>query len=325
MSGQESMLYLSAIDVANCLPPIQEQVSLAKQALSVLAVEDAEMPTKIGVYPRPGALLEAMPAWWRSRDVVGLKWVSAYPGNRALGRDQIQGLIVLNDPETGAPLCVMDAREITAARTAAVSAFAVQLFERSSTFRATALLGAGAQAKAHLLALIRLGLVHTVRIYDPHPDRATSLASWAQEAGLRAMPQVVSTVAEALDAAELVISCASLGPRRQALKADDVRAARLMVAIDDDVYLSSEIVAACSLFVVDDRRQFSAFRSRGDFAGFREPDASLGDFGSGYPEDRMATGLVVVSAIGVGIADLVFATAVLDRARSSGLGLLLPS
>jgi alanine dehydrogenase len=283
------------------------------------------MPPKVGVYPRPGALLEAMPAWWRSRDVVGVKWVSAYPGNRARGRDQVQGLIVLNDPKTGTPLCVMDARAITAARTAAASAFAVQLFGRSTPFTATALLGAGSQAKAHLSALIPLGVIDEVRIYDIHPDRATALASWAHENGLRAAPHAVSTVAEALHAAELIVSCASLGPQRQALKTDDVQAARLMVAIDDDMYVSSDVVAACALFVVDDIRQFNAFRARGEFPGFREPDASLGECVSGDRQDRPADGLVVVSAIGVGIADLVFAAAILDIARSSGRGRRLPS
>ena len=43
----------------------------------------------------------------------------------------INGLIVLNDAETGLPTWVMDAARITAVRTAAVSGVAMQLFRPS--------------------------------------------------------------------------------------------------------------------------------------------------------------------------------------------------
>jgi len=56
----------------------------------------------------------------------GMKWVSSYPGNRLRGLPNINGLIVLNDPETGLPLAVMDATWITAKRTGAATAIAAK-------------------------------------------------------------------------------------------------------------------------------------------------------------------------------------------------------
>lgn len=323
MPSVESILYLSVSDIGRCMPGIAAQLELVAQAFTLLAGDQVEMPPKIGVHPRPSALLEAMPAWLPSRGVVGLKWISGYPGNRARGRDQIQGLIVLNDPDTGTPLCVMDARQITAARTAAVSAYAVHLLLGSEPVRSVGLLGAGAQAKAHLAALGQLGIAGELRVYDAHQDRAKDLAAWAVENGLSRTAAGVATVSDAVGSSDLLLSCASLGAQRQVLGTRDVEGVRLIVAIDDDVYVSSEIVADCVLFTVDDRSQFAAFRSRGDFAGYRDPEASLAEVAAGLsvPTD----GLLVFTALGVGVADLVFAAAVLDAARVSGVGTRLPS
>ncbi len=55
-------------------------------------------------------------------DAAGVKWVSGYPGNQARGLPYINGLLILNDPETGMPLAVMDCVWITAMRTAAATA-----------------------------------------------------------------------------------------------------------------------------------------------------------------------------------------------------------
>src|SRR5688572_15536385 len=101
--------YLSAADVDRCLPDISARLDLAEQALRALATGTAEMPPKIGVHPRPGALLHAMPAWLRDSDLVGLKWIAAFPDNRSRGLPAISGLMVLNDAATGVPTWVMDA------------------------------------------------------------------------------------------------------------------------------------------------------------------------------------------------------------------------
>ncbi len=81
----------------------------------------------------------------RSR-VAGVKWVSAFPENRGRGLPTIAGLIVLNDPETGLPLAVMDAGWITAKRTAAASALAARHLARPDS-RILGILGCGVQGQ----------------------------------------------------------------------------------------------------------------------------------------------------------------------------------
>jgi hypothetical protein len=78
------------------------------------------------------------------------------------------------------------------------------------------------------------------------------------------------------------------------------------------------------LFLVDDRGQFQANRDAGQFDGYPDPTATIGEAvldGTIRP----ATGRVVVTHLGVGLADVVFADAIVRRATSAGLGTALPS
>jgi hypothetical protein len=52
-----------------------------------------------------------MPAWLREGDLVGLKWIAAFPRNKERGLAAINGLVVLNDADTG--LSVSARRSLT--------------------------------------------------------------------------------------------------------------------------------------------------------------------------------------------------------------------
>src|SRR3972149_621280 len=82
MTAPPPLRYLSAAELERCLPPVAERLDLAARALWAAGRGAAEMPPKIGVHPRPGALIHAMPAWLHETDVVGLKWIAAFPDNR---------------------------------------------------------------------------------------------------------------------------------------------------------------------------------------------------------------------------------------------------
>src|SRR3954470_10239964 len=91
-SMQEPILYLSADDVNAAMPPVAERLELAERTMTAL-VADVELPPKIGVHPRPaGSFAHAMPASLRpsaafpgSGDLLGIKWVTGFPENRAKG------------------------------------------------------------------------------------------------------------------------------------------------------------------------------------------------------------------------------------------------
>ena len=103
------------------LPPPREAIALVRDAMAALADGSAELPPKPAVHPRSDGFANAMPAYLRDGDLLGLKWVASYPGNAARGLPTVNGLVVLSNPETGMPAAVMGAAALTGARTAAVS------------------------------------------------------------------------------------------------------------------------------------------------------------------------------------------------------------
>jgi ornithine cyclodeaminase len=345
--------HLSATEVAAAMPPLTERLALAERTMLALG-SDSEMPPKIGVHPRqPGSLAQAMPALLHgdatdgSRDLIGAKWITGFPANPALGLPAYQALVVLNDSLSGDPIAVMDGGAITAQRTAAISGTAIRHFAArgaGDTPARVAILGAGAQARSHLPVIGYLLAGARVRITDTDTARAAALADEAADFEGIGSAEAVASVRDAVEGADVVVSVVSFGPDRQLLEPAWLGPAALFVAVDYDMQAPASL-AREAVFVVDDREQFLATRSGPTFAGYRDPDATLGemlrgeagrDTGSGGLAGRRAVtngdhgpragagGRVLVSHLGVGLADVVFAAAVLERAEQLGLGRLLP-
>lgn len=320
------------------MPPLTECLDLADRAMRALG-GDAEMPPKIGVHPRePGSLAHAMPALLRgdaadgSSDLIGAKWITGFPGNPAAGLPAYHALVLLNDPLTGEPTAVMDAATITARRTAAVSGIAIRRFMPRGTARGgapalVAVLGAGAQARSHVPVIGHLLPGAAVRITDVDRGRAEALAGEAATVNGIGAATAVGGVREAVEGAGLVVSVVSFGPDRQALDPDWLNPDTLFVAVDYDMQAPASL-AREAFFVVDERDQFLATRSGPTFAGYPDPDATIGELLRGEAVGPVggggAGGRVLVSHLGTGLVDVIFASAILRRAKRLGLGRILP-
>jgi ornithine cyclodeaminase/alanine dehydrogenase-like protein (mu-crystallin family) len=333
--------HLSAAEVAAAMPPLPERLDLAGRTLRALG-HDAELPPKIGVHPRQaGSLAHAMPALLRgqaadgSEDLIGAKWITGFPANPGLGLPTYHALVLLNDALTGEPLAVMDGGTITAQRTAAVSGVVIRHFLQGRSRAGggsrgwaprVALLGAGAQARSHLPVIGHLLPNAEVRIKDLDAARAGALASEAQSVEGIGAAASVAGVREAVDSADVVISLVSFGPDRQTLDPCWLKPDVLFIAVDYDMQAPADL-AREALFVVDERDQFLATRSASTFSGYPDPDATIGELLRGDATGAGAvrpTGRILVSHLGVGLADVVFASAILARAEQLGLGRLLP-
>jgi len=329
--------YLSAEDVIACMPPLDERLTLAERTMRAL-VADAELPPKIAVHPRPaGSFAHAMPAYLRgpagggevhgdaltAGDGLGMKWVTGFPDNGAAGLPAIAAIVVLNDPATGFALAILDGGPITAERTAAVSGVAIRAFARRVEGRPTrvAAIGAGTQARSHLPVLGRVLPGLSLTIFDRHRDRAEAIATLAAEtAGIESVA-VSADARTAVEGADVVLTMAAFGPVRQVMTSDWTGPETLVVAVDYATYVAAELAAAADLFLVDDRPQFLANREAGNFDDYPDPAATIGEAliaGTVRPPGR-----VVVSHLGVGLADVVFGGAILAAAERAGRGMIL--
>jgi ornithine cyclodeaminase/alanine dehydrogenase-like protein (mu-crystallin family) len=328
--GRPVLRYLSAREVEAAMPPLDERLALAERTMVAL-VADAELPPKIAVHPRPeGSFGHAMPAHLRGADpdgggdLVGMKWIAGFPANRARGLDALHGLVLLADPTTGVPTAILDAGPITAQRTAAVSGVAISRFAPPLRGRSpvVALIGAGTQGRSHLAVVGRVLDGARLIIFDRHPDRAEGLAAEARLTSGIAAAEVASTAREGIEAADVVVTAAAFGPVRQVMTNDWLTPDALVVPVDYATYCAAEVARDATLFLVDQREQFLANREAGLFDGYPDPTATLGEaIARGIA--RPASGRVVVTHLGVGLADLIFADAIVRRAAYAGLGTVL--
>lgn len=321
--------YLSSAEVTEAMPPVAERLSLAERTMTAL-VSDAELPPKIGVHPRPaGSFAHAMPAAMRGTDdvdLLGIKWVAGFPENRAQGLPAISAVVILNDPTTGVPRAILDGGPITAQRTAAVSGVALARFGPLGLGRAVraAIIGAGVQGHSHLEVLGHVLPGVELAVNDLHADRAAELAQAARATPGIAVAIAVASAREAVRDADIVITAASFADpeHRQSMTGDWLSPDALVVPVDYATMCAAEVARDAALFLVDDRGQFVANRDAGQFDGYPDPGATLGEAilaGTSRP----AKGRVVVTHLGVGLADVVFADAIVRRAEAAGLGTAL--
>lgn len=334
----DAVRYLSARDVRAAMPPVAERLLLAERTMAAL-VADAELPPKIGVHPRPsGSFAHAMPALLRdpagrpdgTDDLLGIKWVAGFPDNRRRGLPAIHAVVVVSDPATGAPAAILDGGPITAERTAAVSGIAIGRFASAGTPRAdgrasrAAIIGAGVQGHSHLEVLGHVLPGVEVTVSDRHPDRAEALAAAARVTPGISRAEVAADPRDATRSADIVVTAVSFTTpdRRQVMTDDWLAPDALVVPVDYATMCAASVVREAALFLVDDRGQFLANRDAGQFDGYRDPDATLGEaIRVGMPPPP--EGRVVVTHLGVGLADVVFADAIVRRAAQDGLGVLL--
>jgi ornithine cyclodeaminase/alanine dehydrogenase-like protein (mu-crystallin family) len=327
--------YLPAPDVIAAMPDIAERLALAERTMTAL-VASAELPPKIGVHPRPdGSFAHAMPAYLRgaaadaSDDLLGIKWVAGFPDNAARSLPAISAIVVVSDPVTGAPVAILDGGPITAQRTAAVSGVALKRFGPTTgrlggrTPRA-AIIGAGVQSQSHLAVLGHVVPGVTLRVHDRDPARADALAALARRTPGVAGVDTAPTARDAVRDADVVITAATFTTPdlRQSMTSEWLAPDALVIPVDYATLCAADVARGAALFLVDDRGQFLANRDAGQFDDYPDPVATLGEaILADTPRPR--TGRVVVTHLGVGLADVVFADAIVRRATTEGLGVLL--
>jgi ornithine cyclodeaminase/alanine dehydrogenase len=141
---------------------------------------------------------------------LGTKLVTVVEGNQRRGLPTIHASYLLTDPETGAPLALMEAGFLTGVRTGATSALAARHLARPDS-RVVACFGAGVQARFQLLCLSRILPVSEVRVVGRDPGRAAAFADrMRRELGVDVR---VETSRKAAVTGADVVTCATTSAR----------------------------------------------------------------------------------------------------------------
>jgi len=174
-------------------------IPLVRDAMIALSNGTSRQLLRSIITLSPGRLYGVMSGALGERAPFGSKLVSAFRSGAGEDRPSHQGLLVLFDPETGAPVCTVHAGEVTAIRTAAASAVATDALARRGA-RRLALLGYGVQAESHARAISQVRKLDAITVWGRSTERARAFAG-RMGAELRiplsAQPTARDAVAEA--------------------------------------------------------------------------------------------------------------------------------
>lgn len=191
------------------LPPDDVIAAVEDAFRECAAGRAAALPRAVLPMGRHGVFLAMVSALPRL-GALGTKLVTVVQRNQSRGLPTIHASYLLTDPETGAPLALMEAGFLTGLRTGATSAVAARYLARSDA-RVVACFGAGVQARFQLLCLSRILPLAEVRVVGRHPGRAAAFAAgMGRELGI--LVRVAASPKAAVTGAD-VITCATTASR----------------------------------------------------------------------------------------------------------------
>jgi alanine dehydrogenase len=191
------------------LPPSDVIAAVERAFRECVAGRAAALPRAVLPMGRHGVFLAMVSALPRL-GALGTKLVTVVERNQSRGLPTIHASYLLTDPETGAPLALMEAGFLTGVRTGATSAVAARHLARPDS-RVVACFGAGVQARFQLLCLSQVLPLAEVRVVGRDPGRAAAFVDrMRHELGITVR---VETSRKAAVVGADVITCATTSSR----------------------------------------------------------------------------------------------------------------
>lgn len=320
--------YLSAAALDQTL-----SMSAAIDAMERVFRDTAQAVTPERVFmrqPRPGedidAWLGAMPGGWTGHG-FGAKVVSLVADNPAAGRAAIQGIAVLLDPQTGAPVLLTDAAMLTTRRTAAMAGLATRCLAREDA-RRLAVVGTGALAADMIAAVRAVRAIESTVVYNRTRAKAEQLA-----ARLAGSVTVADSADLAVAEADIVVLCTT--SREPVVSDDAIRAGTHLNAVGNFSPQGSELelatVGRAEIWVdtvagaLAEAGEIIQAADRGLIAagesGIRGDLAKLA--GSATPRRSTPDAITLYKSVGTALADIGAMVAAAEIAAGNECGTLL--
>jgi ornithine cyclodeaminase/alanine dehydrogenase-like protein (mu-crystallin family) len=319
------LLYLSQEDVVSVRLTMTEIIETLEVAFREKGRGNTEMPPKPGIHPGgEDNFIHAMPAYIPALNAAGVKWVSGFPGNQKKGLPYITGLLILNDPETGIPISVMDCVWITAVRTGAATALSARHLARPES-SVVGVLGCGVQGRTNVEALNTLFPLKRVMAYDVNTE---AVRGYADEIGSRLNLEVipVGIPREAVTGCDIVVTAGPILKSPHAtIQTGWLDEGAFASLVDFDSYWHPDAMQAAAKFCTDDTPQLRQYQQMGYFQNIPEIHADLGELVTGQKPGRETSAERTLTAnLGLAIDDMAVAPIIFRKAVEKELGTWLP-
>ena len=304
--------------------PMSDCMTAMESALTLLDSDEAFNPLRNVIWlPDKSGLMVLMPSALSDPAVMGLKAISVFPGNSATEYDSHQGVVMLFEAKNGRLLALIDATEVTAIRTAAVSGVATRLLAREDAGD-LAILGAGTQARKHIEAMQAARSIRRVRVWSRNYDKTVEFAeSVSKSHGLQI--EARASARDAVIGADLI--CTTTAAVEPVLEADWVAPGAHINAVGACTPAARELDSATvikSRLYVDSRE--SAINEAGDFVipkqkGLIDESHILGEIGELLNSKKngrsTAEDITLFKSLGLAVEDLAAANLLYHKLESA--------
>jgi len=214
-------------DEVKKLLSLSEVVEAVESAFKQKGLGRVQMPAKIYLhYKKYGGDLRAMPAFLEDLDISAVKIVNVHPKNPTKGLPTVMAIITLIDPSTGAPTAIMGGTTITDMRTGAAGSVAARYLARKDS-KTIALIGAGAQARTQLMALVEVYNIEEVRVWSRTEEtKRKFLTEMQQGYGDVIKLNATESIQKAVEGADIVVTTT---PSRKPLVMNDMVSAGMHI------------------------------------------------------------------------------------------------
>lgn len=247
----------------------------------------------------------ALPAYITAPErMPGLKWIGSKPTNYQRGMPRAHALMILNDPETHAPVAIMDGTALSAYRTLAISLISMQRLA-SRPPKTVGILGMGNLGRMHASALPQIfSSIEAIRCHSRAPF----------DAGLSPLAYAVDSPEEAVEGADVVITVTAANDpylRPEHFEPDVLIVNLSLMDLDKSMF------APPTMVIVDDLEQclsakkvFKTAVEEGVVStdSVRELSAVIGESDGVRPRGR-----VLVNPVGMSVQDLVLAQRIIRQ------------
>lgn len=200
--GKE-MLYLSRADVERCAITAGDMNAAIEAMFAAKAAGTAVTKPKLAFFQPGGRSFRAKAGVMEAPPYAAIKWFGYYAGNAARGVPDFLPLMIVNETETGMPVCVMDGAWLSGMRTASFSAVAAKHLARKEA-ASIGFVACGAQARMNLATLSVEFPITRVVCHSRRTETAEAFAAEARAKGFEA--HVARNPREAVEGQDIVVT-----------------------------------------------------------------------------------------------------------------------
>jgi len=323
------VLILTRKDVISLLE-MNECMNAVEQAFAELSNGTAVLPLRTAITP-PDGLSLYMPSYLKESGALACKVVTVYKNNPTkYGIPTTIGKVLLQDPETGDVLSIMDGGYLTAVRTGAASGVATKwLAKKSDSAQKVSIFGAGVQAKMQLWAMKEAIEVENAVVYDVNKESALA---FCKEMGkkLNIPVSMTESIDEMLD---VDIICTATSASSPLFDGNKLRSGTHINGIGSHTPNARELDTATiirSKFIGDSKE--ACFKEAGDImipiqeGAINETHfyAELGEIVSGKKTGRTDMNeITLFKSNGLAIQDAATAKLIYSKALEKGIGITI--